>query len=135
MFFSYTVAMESRTGMSRSTKNVHRRSSRHPGRFPCKSIFNFVWLRIYISISLGVFDRAIPPRKYVEMNVLFCYLRFYLRSTIRNLLYRYPAVYFVDCKNMSRIFYNFLFPWFRLNHINSDNWNYWFKWNNRTNFQ
>lgn len=44
--------------------------------FDCESIYLYL---------LGVFDRAIPLRKYVETNVLFYnYLRFYLSSTIRN---------------------------------------------------
>jgi len=50
-FFPHIVAMELRIVMPPSTRNARHRSSRRPGRSPCKSIFNFAWLRSYIVSS------------------------------------------------------------------------------------
>lgn len=63
--------------------------------FDCESIY--LYLRSFRSCD------SAPEIRRNECAILH-YLRFYLRSTIRNLLYRYPAVYFAAYKNVSRIF-------------------------------
>lgn len=70
LFLSHAVAMELRTDMPRSRKSASRRSSKRPGRFPCKSTFNFVPLQSYI-VPPRSLEHVVPLRKHVETNELY----------------------------------------------------------------